>query len=359
MPHPIFKTKQNFYKKSEPIMTDSKSFGKEIKKCDSCDQEFDSNASLLRHVSHKQICKDHYGIERIEEMRHEGRLLAKRKWKNSQSAKECIKYERNKCDKINYADSKRRKESVQGKYYSYVSEGVRHHTDGGRAFYKFFKLIYQQKKEEILKDLEQFAYEKYHDKCVDFALDQAFNEENAYLTTHYFEHFELVRNQEYDEEEKLINENWEKSLEKTFNNRFNKRITKEATIWRNFTSLDISQKCDKQTENVAFCKFFGRFESEIFPGFQDDAIDKALEFTKEETKEIEEMDDSDRGFAEHIETVLSRKYDRALDVFTNKVFEKDSDLKKNLEEKVVSMISKHVKYYKACIEEEAKKELKE
>ena len=49
-------------------------------KCESCDLEFDNHATLLRHVSHKKVCKLHYGEDRVQDMKIEGKLESKRKW---------------------------------------------------------------------------------------------------------------------------------------------------------------------------------------------------------------------------------------------------------------------------------------
>ena len=245
-----------------------------IEKCESCEKVFTSEVSLLRHVSHKKICKDHYGSDWIEKKRNEGRLQAKRKWKETQAPKELIDYERNKCDMINYADAKRRRESAKGKHYSYVSEEVRQKTDGGKAFYKFFKLIYNLKREGSLKDLENFVHEKYFNKCVDFALDKVFNEEKPYVSNYH------CYIQDFEEEEKLINQEWEKSLETSFDNYLKDKISKEVKSWKNFASHEFSLKCDKQLENFAFCNFFGDFEAEIFPPFFEDAMEmrKSISF---------------------------------------------------------------------------------
>ena len=52
----------------------------DVFKCDSCHLEFNEKATLLRHVSHKKVCKSHYGESRLNDMRIEGKLTAKRKW---------------------------------------------------------------------------------------------------------------------------------------------------------------------------------------------------------------------------------------------------------------------------------------
>ena len=70
-------------------------------KCESCDLEFDNKATLFRHISHKKVCKLHYG-DRFQEMKIDRRLETKRNWWKSHAdeAKKAYKLEKKEiCDR--------------------------------------------------------------------------------------------------------------------------------------------------------------------------------------------------------------------------------------------------------------------
>lgn len=339
--------------------------------CESCKRDFDSDASLLRHVSHKHACKDFYGQKKIWEMRRNGQLAAKRKWKQGHSSEDAIDYETNRYGTKSYVDKfKKSKKDEDGPKYSYVCEDVRNCEDNGKAFLKIFHLIYQEKKKEALKNLEQYARGKVYDDCVNFTLDKVFNEKETYA-----HEFDKQNPQIFEDyfcgEEDLIDKNLDKALLGAFENRIEKKIGQAVMEWIDSFSVKISKRCSKQTENYAFCNFFGTFHKGLFQNLQDQALEDAFSFTEEELNEIEEQferlqelrafrtskletnsstisnkNGSVNDIATKLEDHLSKQFKLSFDALLVK-FAKESELGKKIETKIEAKISKEVEYLKA------------
>merc|ERR1712062_875700 len=45
-----------------------------------CHEKYNQESSLLRHITHKKVCCNFYGEERVSQMKRQSRLLSKRKW---------------------------------------------------------------------------------------------------------------------------------------------------------------------------------------------------------------------------------------------------------------------------------------
>lgn len=301
--------------------------------CESCDQEFKSDATLLRHVSHKKSCKDHYGELKLWEMRRSGKLLAGKKWKRANRPHDKIEYARNKCTAkdANLLDDRNEPK------YSYVKEEVRKCTDAGVAFLKYFKIIYQKKKQGTLENLKDFARQKVYKNCVDFILDKIFNDEQTY-TVAYYAHGDL-----------------EKALEKAFEDRIERKITQDVNEWIDYASIHLST-CQKQSENFAFNNYFGKFRSVIFPTLQDKVLDLVFNFADEDMNKIEETDRKDRMDRRIYEFFFFR-YDRLLDNELSQVSKETSngmmleELGIKIGDKIDQMISKQVKILKNMTDE--------
>ena len=131
--------------------------------CESCHLEFDKKATLLRHVSHKKICKEHYGEYRLKDMRIEGELARKRKWWKGHSNEAKQSYQQN---KIQIREKEKQK---------YVKEHVRYETDEGRAFNAFYDFVYDCCKTEAIEKLINtgVAYDKVYKTASNKATDRA------------------------------------------------------------------------------------------------------------------------------------------------------------------------------------------
>ena len=144
----------------------------EVSTCECCGQEFEATSSLLRHVSHKESCKNFYGEDRILQMRWNGKRMAKNKWNQS------LRYKRKQENKSSVAKLNRSDENNNGPYYPYIPERVRQWTIEGVVFHKLFKKIYEDRKKEALEEFQDFAMSSVFKRCVDVTLDEVFNEEN-------------------------------------------------------------------------------------------------------------------------------------------------------------------------------------
>ena len=234
--------------------------------CESCSQEFGSNSSLLRHVSHKESCKEFYGEDRFLQMRRNGNLMSKKKWKQS------FKYKSND-NKTSNDKRKKRNVTSNGPYYSYVPERMRRQIEG-KALIKLVHSIYDCKKKESLEEFQEFALDAVFQRCEDVTLDELFDEEYfLHVTKHlnitlfekgarsgffhyvYFDHFTY---------EDFVIENLEFEMESDFNRRLKKRRTEEEKRLIEYATLYLSRKCFKQCENIAFQHFFGKFR-DMFP----------------------------------------------------------------------------------------------
>ena len=184
-------------------------------KCESCDLEFDNKATLLRHISHKKVCKLHYG-DRFQEMKIDRRLETKRNWWKSHAdeAKKAYKLEKKKiCDR---------------KKQKYIKYDQRFKTDEGIAFHEFYRLIYDAREESALDNLKksEFVSYKVHKIAEDKAIDKVFEAEPSVFCNQdkhpqFCKYFAKDTDKEdFDEKEypaeieKAMEEAFEKLLEK-------------------------------------------------------------------------------------------------------------------------------------------------
>ena len=300
--------------------------------CESCDQEFKSDASLLRHVSHKLACNEHYGEERLWEMRRSGKLLAGKKWKRANRPHDKIEYMKNKCTTKSTCNSSADKNYPK---FSYVSEGVRKCTYAGVAFRKYFRIIYQKKKQDTLDSLKEFARQKVYNNCVDFTLDKVFTEQKTY-TIDYDDHGDL-----------------EKALEAAFEDRIERKIAQDVNEWIDNASIHLSITCQKQSENFVFNNFLAEFRSAIFPELQEKVLDLTFNFTDEDINniKIEETDRKDR-IDRRIYEFFFWRYVRLLDEELSQEPKETSigikldELGNKIGDKISDLIYKQVKFLK-------------
>ena len=140
--------------------------------CEGCNDEFKEKSALLRHVSHRKSCKDYYGEKRFNQMKTEGKLVAKRKWWNNHAQEKIIAREKLKSDPS--------KTKTAPKKQKYISQYERRNSVKGKAFTKFYFNVYFERKVVALKDLEDFAYNKCYDDAEEKAIDLTF-ETNDWL----------------------------------------------------------------------------------------------------------------------------------------------------------------------------------
>ena len=77
--------------------------------CENCHLEVENQTKLLRHISHKKVCKAYYGEYRLKDMRIEGKLESKKKWWNKNGKKVTQSYQ---IRKIRIREAKKQKNSA-------------------------------------------------------------------------------------------------------------------------------------------------------------------------------------------------------------------------------------------------------
>ena len=303
----------------------------EVVSCESCGQEFGDNSVLLRHVSHKEQCKDFYGEQRLFQMRRNGRLMAKKKWKQS------LKYEKSpKGTNSKSLDEKpkKRNERNNGPYYPYIPEGVRQYTIEGRVFCSIFKIIYDKKKLAALEEFQEFALPSVFKRCVDVTLDEVLNEANLLdyekLYSRLYEnrrHWEGFMNYIYlphYTSDDFIIANLERELESRYNFRLKNKKPEEEKKLIEYATLHLSRKCFKLCENTAFNHFFGKFK-DMFPVIEREENISDVQLLCRKRHEEKDVED----FAsEYLRSEPAKKLEEKLD---SKILEQITYLKESLQ----------------------------
>ena len=313
-----------------------------VVQCKACLQEFETTATLLRHISHKEFCKDKYGHGKYETMRYRARLESKRNWRKNKLTE----------DKINY-----RKDTYQNKakgarkdhYYSYVPVSTRR-SFAGKAFMKFFQSIYEGKKSQILDDFEeQFLKPKFSDIVESEALDLTFTE-----FSRYEEHFSIKSGicfldpeLEKSQLDKLVENNMEAALELAYNFHYKTKFDEATKEYIDNLKLLLTQNCLKQTENYAFCNHFGKFEVTTYQIIESKALDVTLmesidEITDKDVENIRSASHWDATVGEKIEWLLEDKFSSVLNRLVLSHY--DLEMANSLSGKIENIMQKQVEY---------------
>ena len=291
-------------------------------KCENCHLEFENQTQLLRHITHKKVCKAHYGEYRLNEMRIEGKLKSKKKWWNKNGKRVTQSYQ---IKKIRIREAKKQK---------YVCEKQRRCTDQGKAFTKFYEFIYLQEKECQLDKLNKsnFAYDKVSSQAEAKAIDMVF-ESKCNSFTRFFAKFL--------EENTPIEEDIDNAMKDAFKYHFDEQVKNEIQIWIDNVSYRISRKCRNQGENCAFENFFEEFCSTIFPSIQEESLNFAFSNIEKDCDELNICE-------EKLENYLEDRYYESLEELSEKAtFDSESDIGSKLTLKMESRISKQIRFMKA------------
>ena len=299
--------------------------------CENCHLEFENPATLLRHVSHKKVCKSFYGEDRLIEMRIEGKLESKKKWWRENGKKVTQSYQ---IKKIRIREAKKDK---------YVCEKERR-SDPGKAFTKFYEFIYMKEKEILLEKLKKsgFAYDKVSSQAEGKAIDFVFNSEDDSYVRFFANCAELHINGSYEQNliqyfmDITIEEEMERAMKQAFEYNFDKQIKKETSNWIEKVSWHISRKCRDQGENCAFNNFFEEFCSSIFPSIQEKSLDFAFSNIE---KDCVELDICEEKFEKYLE---DRYYESLEELSEKATFDSESDIGYKLTIKMDSRISKQM-----------------
>ena len=303
--------------------------------CEYCGQEFEESSSLLRHISHKESCKNFYGEDRILKMRWNGKRMANKKWNQK------LRYKRKQENKSSVASLKRSDENNNGPYYPYIPEIVRQRTIEGVVFHKLFKAIYERKKLEALEEFQEFALSSVFNRCVDVILDELFGEEyfldvaKRYINFYekgakggYLEHTRWVYLPHFTYEDFFI-ENFELEMEMDFNHRVKKKKLEEEKKLIEYATLHLSRKCFKLCENTAFNHFFAKFR-DMFPVIERGEEDKLwykCDFNLLKEKRHEKQDVKD-FVSEYLRSEPAKKLEEILE---SKILKHVAYLKENVQ----------------------------
>ena len=297
-------------------------------KCDNCHLEFDNKATLLRHVSHKKVCKSFYGKQRLEDLRTNNKLESKKKWwkKNSSEAKE--KYQ------LNKAKIKERKKQ------KHIRSEQKSSTDEGKSFTKFYEFLYNERKHFALEELEEsgFAYEKFRQKeAEETAIDLVFTSQSNSFTK--FFHTNAPYLMAEFEEDYPVEQETEKAMNDAYQFLLDKEIKRKMGNWMNNVNLKISQKCRDQGETSAFNNFFTEFCSTLFPKIQDEAFNLTFDNFEKDCEEIDICE-------EEIEQYLEDTYYKNLQTLSEKETI-ESEIGYKISQKLDTSIYKQIRYMKA------------
>ena len=306
-------------------------------KCESCDLEFDNHATLLRHVSHKKVCKLHYGEDRVQDMKIEGKLESKRKWWKSHANEAKKAYKLNK------------KEICQKEKQKYVKYDQRFKTDEGVAFHEFYRLIYDAREESALDNLKksEFVSYKVHKIAEDKAIDKVFEAEPSVFCNQdkhpqFCKYFAKDTDKEDFDEEEYPAE-IEKAMEEAFEKLLEKQIEIEMKNWMDVAKKQLKDKCSRQCWESAFKMYFRDFSTTLFPSIQDKSIDLAFAKFDETTDDMNITEETWRD--EEIQELLERKYEAVLRDESRKAAI-DCEMSFKLSERIESKMEKQVRAMK-------------
>ena len=323
-------------------------------KCEECLQEFETNGSLLKHISHREICLLHYGSDRFDQMKFESKLASKRKWKQAQSDKHKIEYEKNRYDTKN---ANKRKKSEENPYrYSYVPVAVRN-TFEGKSFIELFKFLFEMKRSEMLEKFSKSLKDKFNDETIDKALDIALTDCDQYEQTF------LVQNPEYalyydsytiEVLEQMVSDNLEKALEDVYNTNFAKIMDEKVSKWVDFLRIQVTKNCYTQGEKYSLRNFLGKYEVSTFLQILDEALDNVFdhgldELSDDKIEKTRFSDHWDATFDQKIEFFLDEKLSVSLGKLVLNSY--DPEMAKAIEKKIETLISDQIEYTEYKIEQ--------
>ena len=267
--------------------------------CEFCKAEFETEGKLLRHISNKEICKDHYGEAQLKEMRKKGRQNAVKKWKlansdyyakNKYGAKSIPKSNTN-CfiRPTSRCGTKRNYER-----YSYVPVPIRKETEDGKDFSNFFTMIFERKRRECLEKFKDVAKEK----VLNVAIDMTLNDINSDIDDVPGKYHSLVTYANaphdfmfdqwhgWDDNHQSAYDKFEKQIEIVFEDEFKKKLDQCISRWIESVEYKMKKYCYKENENWSFCNFFERFSEEI-PKLRKQAV---------EAEELIDFDEYDQKY---------------------------------------------------------------
>ena len=270
-------------------------------KCESCNLEFDNKATLLRHISHKKVCKLHYGEERFQDMKIEGKLESKRKWwkNHANEAKEVYK-----------SNSEEIRKKRRQKYINFKD---RFESDEGIAFHSFHGFLYDCSKDVALENMKnsELVRKKVHEIAKHLAIDKVFEAEptvfcNQDRNPQFCKYFARDADKDdFDEEDYPVA--IEKAMEEAFKKLHEEQFEIEMKNWIEVFEKQLKDKCNLQCCESSFELYFKDFSTTLFPSIQNKSLDIAFAKFDEEELMMWTLHPE-----VHIEKLLKSKYEWAL-----------------------------------------------
>ena len=263
-------------------------------KCKHCKKPFHEESSLLRHISHKIACKDHYG-EELKEMRRVARLQSKRSC-NQRWAKvndQAERYEREK---------EQRKIKAKKRYQN---KKLPKNSLKSEAFEKLYLAIYELIEAEVTNaKLHSLAHKAVYCDAYDLSMDLAMTDWEEIMKKNIKNCKDWEIEDKYD-----LNTEIEKAHEDTFQLHLAKSTEHFVDSWVHEQQANIYRRCWSKGESRAK-NFFQDFCNDLFPIIEDHAMDFA--FTKSVSRMENtslEMDDFKIGWylEKDFEYAFSRK----------------------------------------------------
>ena len=220
--------------------------------CEHCEVVFKEKSSLLRHISHKPICKKYYGEEKFNDLKRKANLASKRKWKHEHSDQEKEKY-------------RKQKEIKSSKEYE--------------AFEELFLAAYSKAKKNLWNKLYDDAFDNIFDDAEEQALDDTLHLDsfdfqhlfNKNVGFHYDEDGDAAYEKDCD-----IYEEIERAIEDTHERKVEEKLQELSQEWIRKRQLNITSNCLGKCRRKVFAKHFNDFKEGHFNGIQDMAMDDAF-----------------------------------------------------------------------------------
>ena len=210
--------------------------------CDFCHEKYDQESSLLRHITHKKVCCNFYGEDRVSQMKRQSRLLSKRKWHRNHP-------ESRSSEKTVLKKAKQKK--------TYIPVHIIK-SDEGQAFSKFYELIYHECESNFINDvLCDKAYDAVYDVVYNKAMDMALKSDD------YIKAVDDLK--EDDQVEQILNTHLDQN--------FHAQIDQEIDEWIKTKQLEMYEKCYKRIEKQCFSLHFQDFCDNDYAKFQTNNID--------------------------------------------------------------------------------------
>ena len=232
--------------------------------CKLCCQPFETKSSLLRHISHKKKCRDHYGEAKFQDMRRNARLDSKSNWNKTQTVKEAKRYQEEK--EKRKMDHKRR----------YVKAGFRKGYEDGKAFSDVYKQVFENCHENIGRDkLFDRSFDIVHDEAYSKSVDHVMESKDYQKI--FIENTKDLEFEDSDEEDEVIAEEIKKAMNEAFENFSEIKINKLANDWTSKKESEVYYRCYEKGEKRAFANHYGKFKSTIYQDSINTAMDEAFE----------------------------------------------------------------------------------